>query len=146
MRHRRVSPLALTILTLLVFLAGGVAWKMHVQLQRESLRLPLIEAVIHQNSNEVQALLENGADPNARSNPPIQIRFRDLWRHLWRHTPTERISPYPTALMLASQLGDLASMKALLDHGADPNARIPDDRTALLIAAQYEQIKAVRLL
>src|SRR5690349_6873305 len=128
MHSRRALRFLLSILIPLVLLAGGAAWIIHAQLQREALRLPLIEAVIHQDSKEVMELLERGADPNARSYPPATIHFRDLWRRFWRRKPQQLISPYPTALMLASQLGDLVSMKSLLDHGADLNARINDGR------------------
>jgi hypothetical protein len=70
---------------------------------------PLMSAALYGNAALVRRLLESGADPNNTNNVDA------------------------TALMWA--VPDVAKMQALLDAGADVNARSEDRRTPLLIAS-----------
>jgi ankyrin repeat protein len=70
---------------------------------------PLMFAALYGNAAQVEVLLDNGADPNARNDAGA------------------------TPLMWA--VGDLEKTRLLIDHGADVNAASDDRRTALMIAA-----------
>jgi ankyrin repeat protein len=76
----------------------------------------------------VKKLLAHGANPNARlSRPPLK-RHHDAGTTL-------NFGVGATPLMRAARTNDVASMKALLDAGADPFATLPDRTTTLMIAA-----------
>lgn len=82
---------------------------------------PLMYAALYANADDVQRLLDGGADPNARNDAGA------------------------TALMWT--VGDLAKTRLLLDRGADPNARSGEGRTPLTIAAtQFGSEPVVKLL
>jgi hypothetical protein len=51
-----------------------------------------------------------------------------------------------TLLMVATKMGALNSMRALLDFGADPNAIDNEGGTAMYLAAEYDNAKAIALL
>jgi len=69
---------------------------------------PLMSATLYGDASSVAALLDRGADPNARNDANA------------------------TALMYATD--DAAKTRLLLTHGADANARSDEGQTALLIA------------
>jgi uncharacterized protein len=76
----------------------------------------------------VKKLLAKGANPNARlSRPPLK-RHHDAGTTLG-------FGAGATPLMRAARTNDTASMKALLDAGADPFVTLPDRTTTLMIAA-----------
>jgi ankyrin repeat protein len=61
--------------------------------------------------------------------------------------PDCKMSPTDgTPLMHAAVAGDLESMRLLLDHGADPNARNESNELPLGFACSREQWEAARLL
>jgi ankyrin repeat protein len=76
----------------------------------------------------VKKLLEKGANPNARLRRPPLKRHHDAGT-------TMNFGEGATPLMRAARTNDVASMRALLDHGADPFATLPDRTTTLMIAA-----------
>jgi uncharacterized protein len=76
----------------------------------------------------VKVLLEKGADPNAR------LKRAPLKRHHDAGT-TLGMGNGATPLIRAARTNDVASMKLLLDHGADPFLTLPDRTNALMIAA-----------
>ncbi len=75
-------------------------------------RLPLHNAAELGLSGVVAALLEKGADPNART-----VR---LW----------------TPIILASAIGQDETIDVLIKHGADINAQVRNGVTALHVAAE----------
>lgn len=82
---------------------------------------PLMYAVLHADSATVRALLDAGANPNARNDAGA------------------------TALMWS--VSDIEKARALIDHDADVNARSDDGRTPLIIAAGLPESAAmVKLL
>jgi ankyrin repeat protein len=76
----------------------------------------------------VKKLLEKGANPNARLRRPPLKRHHDAGTTL-------NFGEGATPLMRAARTNDVASMKALLDAGADPFATLPDRTTTLMIAS-----------
>jgi ankyrin repeat protein len=76
----------------------------------------------------VKILLERGAEPNAR------LKSRPLKRHHDGGT-TLNFGEGATPLMRAARTNDVATMKLLLEGGADPFLTLPDRTDALMIAA-----------
>jgi ankyrin repeat protein len=74
------------------------------------------------------ALLEKGADPNARINKPLWFRPVDH-NQMWVRPGGS------TAFWRAAQATDLAAMKLLVAHGADPKMQSANKDTALAMAA-----------
>jgi ankyrin repeat protein len=75
----------------------------------------------------VNVLLAHGADPNA------PLKSAALYR---AHTPGEpTLGEGATPLMRAAKNGDVATMRLLLEHGADPSLRQKNGTTALMLAA-----------
>src|SRR5688572_24340873 len=61
--------------------------------------------------------------------------------------PPPTMGPRESALLDAVTLGDAAKVKALLEQGASPEARNPqNDRTALYFAAEKGHLAIVELL
>jgi len=73
-------------------------------------------------------LLEKGANPNARLKRPPLKRHHDAGTTL-------NFGEGATPLMRAARTNDVASMKVLLEGGADPFATLPDRTTTLMIAS-----------
>jgi uncharacterized protein len=75
----------------------------------------------------MKVLLAHGANPNAVLKTPTLQRA---------HTPGEpTLNEGSTPLMRAAKNGDSATIRLLLDHGADPNIRAKNGTTALMFAA-----------
>src|SRR5262245_10053307 len=101
---------------------------LHVQWSRESERpQPSIKRERTSYLDLMKALLDRGADPNAR-----------LGRTLWYTSfgnPYEAASDIGTTpFWKCASVGDIDGMKLLLSRGADPNIGNKDGVTALLIA------------
>jgi ankyrin repeat protein len=76
----------------------------------------------------MKALLDHGADPNARLGK--KLWFRPLFHdQMWIGTPGS------TAFWRAAQATDLAAMRFLIAHGADPTIPSEEGDTALMLAA-----------
>lgn len=145
MRTRR-SKVVLCLVFLLIIL-GGWAYQ---QDQRDRLRGPLIEAVLHQDNAEASRLLALGADANTRD---IHLQHFTLWESLqrrwyfYRHPQMQRQPPvWPTVLMLAATGARLDSRCS--DY---PNTSIDDleDHNALggtLVCATRDQPALVQAL
>jgi uncharacterized protein len=75
----------------------------------------------------VALLLERGANPNATLKTPLLMR---------QHNGGDaQLGEGATPLMRASKVGDTTFIRLLLDKGADPNLRLRNQTTALMIAA-----------
>ncbi len=89
---------------------------------------PLMWAVSEKNAAAAKLLIERGANVNAKTNPLPPPRKLDLI--FSAPTPAGGMA----ALMFAARQNDLASVKTLLDGGADVNLQSADGSTALLVA------------
>jgi uncharacterized protein len=82
-------------------------------------------------------MLDKGADPNVRIKKKLWFRrFHDDWVEAAGATPFWR----------AAEANDLAAMKLLVAHGADPNVATQNNDTALIVAAGYgfeDQLSAI---
>jgi len=80
----------------------------------------------------MKVLLEKGANPNPRTKESIPIR-----RFMLRTTGTLEWVDFTgqTPFLRAAWAGDLAAMRLLLDHGADPKIATFGGTTALMAAA-----------
>src|SRR5579871_4265140 len=102
MRRRRLSLIA--VLLLLALLVGGLGWMVYAPVRQERLNRSLIAAIKKNNTKAALALLSEGADPNARDEPPQHL---SLWRLLRDRLRGKRPNPSnaPTALWLACYYG-----------------------------------------
>ena len=75
-------------------------------------------------------LLEHGAEPNARLKTPLLMR---------QHNGGDpSLGEGATVLMRAAKVSDVITMGLLLDKGADPNLRLRNQGTALMVAASRQ--------
>jgi ankyrin repeat protein len=75
----------------------------------------------------VKALLDHGANPNAALKTPLLMR---------QHNGGDgSLGEGATPLMRASKVSDTTLIRLLLDNGADPNLRMRNQTTALMVAA-----------
>jgi ankyrin repeat protein len=78
----------------------------------------------------VKVLLERGADVNARLKTPLLMR---------QHNGGDpSLNEGATPLMRAAKVSDVTVMGLLLDKGADPNLRMRNQGTALMVAASRQ--------
>lgn len=90
---------------------------------------PLMWAVYYDHFPITQWLLDNGADPNIKSEQTYG-----------------NYKPGTTALILAAAYGHDNAVKALLDKNADPNVVDRTGKRAIDYAEQYEFHKVLSLL
>lgn len=116
---------------------------------------PLIHAARMGHLDTAKYLLEHGADPTATSNQLgttalhhaagtgcVELIHLLLSKGLPVDTPSDAGSP----LIWAAGNDRLEAVKALLDHGANPNAETDDNVTALLSAVAAGSLDCVELL
>lgn len=89
---------------------------------------PLMWAVSEKNAAAAKLLIERGANVNAKTNPLPPPRKLDLI--FSAPTPAGGMA----AILFAARQNDLASVKTLLEGGADVNLTSADGSTALLVA------------
>ena len=89
---------------------------------------PMIDPVVRMTASElINLLLEHGADPNARLVKPLMMRA---------HTDGDpAVGAGATAFVRAAKAGDVETMEALVQYGADPNVVMENGNTALMLAA-----------
>ena len=116
-------------------------------------RLP--EAAKRQDRAAVQALLEQGADVNARQ-PDGATALH--WAVHWQDAELARLLIRARAdvnaanaygvmpLSLAAANGNAATAAALLEAGADPNAPLPSGETPLMTASRTGNVATLRAL
>ncbi len=97
----------------------------------------LMWPIITHNPEGLRAMLENGADPNARKPDQIVEHFKD--GSVGRYFKGE------TAMVWAAKQEDPIYLKLLLDHGGDPNTRNANNETLLFQAFiaqnQWQNVK-----
>ena len=159
-RHRRFWMVTGIVFVLVCI---GIGVPIGRTLRQQSLDRMLIGAIRHNDASAVSELLRQGADANcheAAARPP------SFWQMLRARVTGKPIlsSPTLTALLLATKpheefaelldapdynentLDNVAMIGALLEHGADPNARDPHGFTALLYAIRWQKHPAADLL
>ena len=158
MKARRSLLLFLTLV--LVPVGAGILWVWQAKRQY-ALDRQLIAALVHNDSKQALTLVNAGANPNTRYNPPpppmLKILFSQLLHR--RHPPAEET---PTAWMIAC--GDiLISMskqeflphrypddpelvQAMLLHGADLSTQKEDTHLALMCSIFHNRVRTVELL
>lgn len=129
-RKHRTGLIALAILLLLV---GTVDWLTYAQMQRQKLSPLLIAAASKRNYNEVDSLLDRGADPNCSQDDWLRS---DFWSTLQRRFTRSHERLYSTVLMNAAKAQDFRMIQLLLHYGADVNVRAGRGITALMWAAR----------
>src|SRR5579871_1883091 len=139
MKRKRLSLISASLL--LAALIGGLAWTVYAPTHQERLNRALIAAIKKNDTKMALTLLAEGADPNARDEPPQHL---SLWRLLWDRLRGKHPAPSkaPTALLVALTPRDglfppdhPPLIKALLDKGANPNVALQHGETPLLLAA-----------
>lgn len=150
MTRTRMLEIGATAALLVTLLVGVGGWLRHRQLNEA-----LLHAVWYARYPTVQALLKQGANPNARDEwkQPVLI-----WTTENPSGATAKVllrggaSPNAvdrdglTALMKAARKGYPDLVQILIRYGADVNARNPTGETALMKAARSEQVEITREL
>ncbi|WP_115527725.1 MULTISPECIES: ankyrin repeat domain-containing protein [Xanthomonas] len=97
----------------------------------------LMWPIMTHNPAGLRAMLENGADPNARKQDQIVKTYKDGSGGSYFKSEN--------AMVWAAKQQDPIYLKLLLDHGGDPNTRNTNDETILLQAFltqnQWENVK-----
>lgn len=146
-KHRVGIMVALSVVAIGV---GGE--RVARQMECHRLGHALIQALQKQDSAAALALVNAGADPDARvgDNGPLSIQdlVRTLVNGLRRHSPPVKKTDGLTALALAidSHKDSTRLVQALLVRGADPNLRYHDGSTPLMEAACAGQTVAIQAL
>lgn len=102
--------------------------------------MPLLAwPIFTQNPDGLKAMLENGADPNARVKEPFEVyKGKD---------GSVGIYYYNNAMVWAAKQSDPIYLRHLLDHGGDPNTRNSNNETLLFQAFMWQrQWKNIQLL
>jgi ankyrin repeat protein len=143
----RGKAIGLLLLLLLVGSMGVLGWLTYRQVQQFRLDRALIAAIKRSDTPAALFLLSQGADPNARDEP--NVKPPPIWKLLFDrlHGQHPKPSVAPTALYLVFRRHSRANgvlpppvenvvlVKALLDRGADANAKTQSGRTPLMDAA-----------
>src|SRR2546426_549892 len=121
----------------------------------QDLDAKLLDAAKARNTAEVQKLLGEGADANAKDKAGWTAL---IWAAYFGRTDTARAllekgadvnaidDSGKTALTSAAVRGHTDTVRALLEKGADVNAKSKAGRTALMSAADLGQLDTVRVL
>lgn len=157
-------PWLWVILTLLLFvIIGGLAI---TAIQKSDLfsgldnlfptnDIPIQQAVIERDTQQVQLLLESGADPDQEDQDgwtaldwAIQDNNTEIAALLLNNgaDPNHPDHYKTTPFMRAAHSGYTELIEMLLNQGADPNLQDADGWTALTYAVDTNQIEAVELL
>lgn len=150
------------LVCLLAIMVGVPVWLTWRQARQCRLDRALIAAIEQRKPQEAMALLDAGADANARQKPQ---EVHPWWRYIWKRLHGNKPAPTPsnTALVLACQPRlvrhgklsvsqrvlaemDLPLIKALVQHGADVNARTAKGEPVIGLAMRYPSVEAVRVL
>jgi ankyrin repeat protein len=113
----------------------------------------LVDAVRQSDTRTVAAILESGADPNARDEIgatalmyAAALATPDCLRILIDAGAEVNATSGAGATALTWAGGDTAKIQLLLDRGGNINARSKDGTTALVTAARRGNTEAMRLL
>ena len=144
---RRANGFRLAALVTIMLLCLMV----YLPVRQQRLNTTLIDVLVQENDpSRVHALLESGADANAR-----QIGFGggsgassllDWLRILFRRRDYSRLDSSRTALMIAVSGRKNEITKDLLAHGANVNVRLKSGTTALLQACAQRQADIAKIL
>src|SRR5579871_933194 len=152
MHRKRILLIAVSLL--LMALVGDLGRQAYALAQQDRLNHALIVAIKQNSTKKALALLAAGADPNSRDEPP---KHRSLWWLLLKKLSGKRLtaSDAHTALLLACSSNDEMGtdypdnpvlVKALLDRGADLEAKDTTQRTPLFRAAARNKTQVCTLL
>jgi len=115
----------------------------------------LLEAAQTANSTSIRALLDQGADVNARTADGsttllYAAHFGDvesIQALLGAHADPDLTNRYGVGPMHEAALrGDVESLRALLEAGANVDLALPEGETPLMLASRTSAVEAVRLL
>jgi uncharacterized protein len=102
--------------------------------------LPLVAWPVYtRNPEGLKAMLDNGADPNARRPEYVDKQYKD--------GSGGRYFSYENAMVYAAQEENPIYLQLLLDHGGDPNTRNGNDEPLTFVAfIKQNQWQNVKLL
>jgi ankyrin repeat protein len=122
------------------------------QVRQQDLDRALIAAIKQNDTPAAIALLDQGANANATDKPYEPMTFKSLLADFWNRLKGKRQKEnegYDPALLLYVAESDEELIRALLEHGADPDAMqrsVANPSTLLHIACYYNHESLIRLL
>jgi ankyrin repeat protein len=162
MKKRDYGRLLLITLLTLAVMAGGLSWLTWRETRQQRLNRALIAAILHADTPAALSLLDAGADPNTHLEPDSP---RSAWQLLLDRVRGRRPPPNAsdTALLMVMDslvkqrdrrglnaqgipLENAVLVRALLDKGANVNARNEIGETALCQAAGWDYAETVQIL
>lgn len=158
MKPRRALLFTITIVLALCAACG--VW-LHKERQQYARNRQLIDALERNDTRQALALVNAGADPNTRFDPPPTPSFQLLLNQLLHHK-SPPINESPTAFLLACGMDGTVSeggtwlrtllpddprlVQAMLAHGADLHTQTADHHTCLEGAISYNHLRVTALL
>ena len=108
------------------------------------------DAAWHDRPAVLEALLARGVSPDAKDENDRTARYMASWgKKQWaldRFAAARPDGPKPADLFAAAIKGDVTAIRRALDFGVPYDVRREDGATALLLAAEAGQMKAVEAL
>lgn len=156
--HRKRTIWILLALFLLPILVFGLWYGRQVRQQR--LDHALIEAIKKDDTQKVIALLKDGADANAMDkpfkSPTLDELFTAFWQRLQGRKNTDDtiigepalcvLLGFDDTIRLARKPENTLLLQALLEHGANPDAKDKEGNPVSVCAEQSGYSASVRLL
>ena len=135
-----------SILLILLMLFCGMGWTVYRAVHQSALDRDLILASGTGDPAGVHALLNQGADPNASQRNSVGTGWRHLFNLLLRRKEAgSSLCPLNQALSPGElDNGHFAILQMLLEHGANPNIKLPTGKPLPLCA--FEEPLDERLL
>src|SRR5579871_6209183 len=161
--RKRILTILITNLLLATILIGSFFWLVYREVRQERMNHALIGAIKTDDTKEVIALLNEGADANASDHESESNSYREvIMRCIKKIYHHDRSTSYaPTALCILISREDVASdveaadikpkeniriLKALLDHGARVNEKNQNGDSVLKIVVSCHFHASVKLL
>lgn len=158
--RRRYERIGLVFLLGLAVMVGSLGWLTYREIRQEKLNRALFAAIRANQPENAIRLLQEGADASARDNGDQRLSLHHYLTNLWNRLRGLKKPPEQdkrlTPLLAMYQVGEdglpfihpenTRLLKAILENGANVDARDKEDATALMWTVIYGDNDSVHLL